>query len=198
MDEGFRSETPPQIALLGWGSLLWDRDEEFDRWHDEWRYDGPTLKLEFSRISDTRLGALTLVIDPQVDIANKVAWCLSKRKKPEDAVADLRCREGTTLENIGRLVLAESLPSDDLSREIAAWAKERKLDVVVWTALESNFATKVGHRFCVKEAIAYLKRLPPEGKAKAAEYIWRAPGFIRTPLRSAVEIEPWFPAGEGN
>lgn len=46
---------PPQIALLGWGSLLWEGGAEFDRGHDEWRLDGPELKLEFSRVSTSRL-----------------------------------------------------------------------------------------------------------------------------------------------
>ena len=45
-----------RIALLGWGSLLWDEDEEFDDLHGRWRYDGPALKLEFSRISKSRGG----------------------------------------------------------------------------------------------------------------------------------------------
>ena len=189
---------PPQIAILGWGSLLWDGGAEFDRWHDEWRYDGPTLKLEFSRVSKKRLDALTLVIDPQHGVTNTVAWCLSRRKNPQDAIADLRCREETTIQNIRALVLAGPVPEDNTSKEIAAWANERKLDVVVWTALPSNFADQVKHPFSVEEAIAYLKRLPAAGKAKAAEYIWCAPEFIRTPLRSAMEKEPWFPAREGN
>ena len=52
-----------KIAILGWGSLLWDNQPEFDRWHESWQYDGPRLKLEFSRVSKSRLRALTLVID---------------------------------------------------------------------------------------------------------------------------------------
>ena len=77
--------------------------------------------------------------------------------------------------------------------KIGIWAKEQKLDVVVWTALPSNFDEKVGQPFSIPCAIAYLKGLPPEGRAKAAEYIWRAPEFVRTPLRTAIEREPWFP-----
>lgn len=49
-----------RIAILGWGSLLWEGGQEFDTWHGPWQYDGPTLKLEFSRVSKKRLGALTL------------------------------------------------------------------------------------------------------------------------------------------
>lgn len=187
-----------QIAILGWGSLLWDGGMEFDRWHDEWKYDGPSLSLEFSRVSESRLGALTLVVDHQYGFLNTVAWCLSKRRTTEDAIADLRCREGTTMQNIRSLSLAEPIPNDNLSANISAWAKDRKLDVVIWTALPSNFETKVNQPFSVNAAVAYLKGLSPEGKAKAAEYIWRAPNFIQTPLRSAIEKESWFSVTEGN
>jgi hypothetical protein len=187
----------PQIAILGWGSLLWDGGAEFDRWHGEWRYDGPTLKLEFSRVSGTRLGALSLVIDPQHGEPNTVAWCLSKRNDPQDAIADLRCREGTPMRNIKNLVLDNKpLLEDETSKQLAAWANEQKLDIVVWTALSSNFDDQVQKPFSVQEAITYLKQLPAAGKAKAAEYIWCAPKFIRTPLRSAIEQESWFPAPE--
>jgi len=47
-----------EIAILGWGSLLWDQCTEFDSQHDSWNYDGPELKIEFSRISKkTRKGS---------------------------------------------------------------------------------------------------------------------------------------------
>jgi hypothetical protein len=60
--EGIQRMT--KIAILGWGSLIWDKREEFERLHGPWQSDGPSLKIEFSRISSTRGGALTLVIDP--------------------------------------------------------------------------------------------------------------------------------------
>lgn len=192
---------PPQIAILGWGSLLWEGGPEFDRWHDDWRYEGPSLKLEFSRISWSRLGALTLVINPEHGVPNTVAWCLSTRKDPEDAVADLRCREGTTLKNIAWLHLSEAQEGKqegEARREITNWAIARHLDIVVWTALSSNFSAEVKQPFSVDEAVAYLKRLSPAAKVKAAEYIWRAPDFIQTPLRSAVEMSTWFHEHKGS
>jgi hypothetical protein len=36
------------------GSLLWDCGADFKRQHGGWRLDGPTLRLEFSRISSSR------------------------------------------------------------------------------------------------------------------------------------------------
>ena len=49
---------PAQIAILGWGSLLWDTRPEFDEQHEPWRHDGPEIKVEFSRVSQSRRGAI--------------------------------------------------------------------------------------------------------------------------------------------
>lgn len=186
-----------KIAILGWGSLLWDCSEEFDRWHDAWQKDGPTVKLEFSRISARRSGALTLVIDEEHGSPVTVAWCCSKRTQLEDAMCDLRCREGTSVANIGRLgptAPGERSNNSVTETSLSDWARQKELGDVVWTALRSNFAGRSpDHQpFSVDNALAYLKNLPPEGKSKAAEYVWRAPPFVKTPLRSALEKEPWF------
>ena len=82
-----------EIAILGWGSLLWDKRPEFDERNKDWEYDGPSLKLEFSRVSQTRNDALTLVLDLNNGESCQVAYAFSKRKKPNDAICDLQCRE---------------------------------------------------------------------------------------------------------
>lgn len=93
-----------QIAILGWGSLLWDEENNrhFDRLHGPWMLDGPDLQLEFSRKSQTRSGALTLVIDSKHGAASTVAYAISTRAEPQAAINDLRRREGTVSEKIGR------------------------------------------------------------------------------------------------
>jgi hypothetical protein len=187
-----------RIAILAWGSLLWDGGREFEDQHGSWQNDGPQLKLEFSRVSRTRLGALTLVIDEEQGTPTTVAWCVSIRQHLEDAVCDLRCREGTTAQYVGRIVVnGASAPASPGSAPdtILAWAKDKNLDGVVWTDLRSNFTEKTNEpSFSVGTAIAYVKTLSPAGKAKAAEYVWRAPEFVRTPVRSALQQEPWFSA----
>ncbi len=183
------------IAILGWGSLLWEGGQEFDRWHGSWQYDGPLLKLEFSRVSASRLHALTLVIDPINGTPMTVAYCPSMRIDAEDTICDLRCREGTSWKNIGYAFVGEEHNQyrDRVSYDvIIAWAKQKEFDVVVWTDLTSNFHEEARQQFSVEAAIAHLKALAPEGKAKAAEYVWRAPAFVQTPLRRALEGEPWF------
>jgi hypothetical protein len=184
-----------RIAILGWGSLLWEGGLEFDRWHGPWEFEGPTLKLEFSRISEKRLKALTLVIDTNHGVETAVAWCLSKRATVADAICDLRAREGTTVGNIGRATIApeagplKHAPPEDA---IPAWGRTKNLEAVIWTALESNFEEKTGQPFSVDTALSHLKTLTPQGKVKAAEYIWLAPEFVKTPVRAALQKEPWF------
>lgn len=46
-------------------------------------------------------------------------------------------------------------------------------------------------------AIAYIRKLSPAGKAKAAEYGWRASEFVQTPVRSEFQQEPWFAQPSG-
>ena len=189
-----------RTAILGWGSLLWEGGADFDRWHDEWRFDGPLLNLEFTRVSKTRMGALTLVIDPKHGSPVTVAWCLSKRADPADTAADLRCREGCSIKHVARLDLPLSqtdLPQEQATRVIAAWAQDRRFNSVIWTALEANFESVVQRPFSVSSALCYLQALPVGAKVKAAEYVWRAPEFAQTPLRKALETKPWFTTVRG-
>lgn len=187
-----------KIAILGWGSLLWDRKADFDDQHGGWQFDGPHLQLEFSRVSQTRNDALTLILDTTNGRPCQVAYTFSKRKNPDDAISDLRCREGTTLNNIGFYFSdgsrKQSRDADSL-KAIAAWASNNKIDVVIWTDLSSNFKEKSKCKapFSVENALRHLQEIDAEGKAKAAEYVWRAPGFINTPLREVLHSQPWFP-----
>jgi len=183
------------IAILGWGSLLWDERPEFDDYHDPWQFDGPELKIEFSRVSQTRGGALTLVIDSTNGASCRVAYTKSKRQNPEDAICDLRSREGTTRANIGIHFADGSLnqsKDQNTLAAITAWAKTKAIDVVIWTDLPSNFQKVCGSVFSIASALTHLRALDEGAKSGAAEYVWRAPNFVNTPLRSALQTEPWF------
>lgn len=189
-----------KTAILGWGSLLWDSRPEFDSQLGAWELGGPTLPIEFSRVSESRGGALTLVIDHLFGGACTCAFSISNRRNPDDAIGDLRCREGTTLANIG-YYFADGTRQYPQSRAtlttVQTWAHAKNIDVVIWTDLKSNFSIKrlVKKPFSVANAIAHLQLLSPEAKANAAEYIWRSPALVDTPLRRAVQTEPWFKVG---
>ena len=189
-----------KIAILGWGSLLWDEQPAFDDHHSGWLDDGPTLNLEFSRVSASRKGALTLVIDEKDGAPCRVAYSISKRADPNDAICDLRCREGTILRRIGYWFADPAGQTCDLviPDGLSQWAKSKSLNVVIWTGLESNFPESAKQDFSTKAAVGYLQGLSSEAKAKATEYVRRAPDFVKTPLRTTLESEPWFsnPLGE--
>lgn len=184
-----------QLAILGWGSLLWDDHPEFNRHHGDWKCDGPEIELEFSRVSQRRRGALTLVIDEKNGCRCRVAYTLSNQRDPEDAICDLRSREGTTRANIGYFVADGSGHQASNSRSleaISAWTKAKRLDVVVWTDLKSNFERVCGTPFSVNAAVAHIQALDTHAKSQAAEYVWRAPKFVDTKLRRALQAQPWF------
>ncbi len=186
-----------KIAVLGWGSLLWDDGDErrpFLEQIGNWRSDGPELPLEFSRVSTSRKGALTLVIDTERGLPCRVSYSISQRHKIEDVVEDLRAREGNPpARRIGKLLLGEDAEGDSTATAaIHKWAEGKELAGVVWTALVSNFREKAEKEFSVANAIAYLNALEPRIRLGATEYICRAPEFISTPLRTALVKEPWF------
>ena len=174
--------------MLGWGSLLWGGGSVFDTWHEPWRYDGPVLKIEFSRVSSSRGGALTLVIDPENGAPVRVAYCLSRRSGLEEAIEDLRAREGTTRRHIGWLRRGGEASYRDLESygAILAWSRAQTIDGVVWTDLPSNFAERVGRPFSIAAALAHLQTLDTVTRAGALDYIRRAPTFVQTPLRGTV------------
>ena len=190
------TDKKPRITVLGWGSLLWDKRPEFDQHHGDWHPDGPVLPLEFSRVSASRDRALTLVIDTDNGSDCQVAYAVSTRRCPEDAIADLRCREGTVMKRMGFYFADGSRRCEpDIPGTISHWATEKRFDVVVWTGLPNNFRQETDKDFTLEAAIEYLQGLPPKGKAIAATYVWRAPLFVRTKLRESLEIQPWFSVG---
>ena len=188
-----------KIVILGWGSLIWDKDtkkgKEFDHWREtnKWEVaEDLKLPLEFSRISKSRKGALTLVIDEENRNECCVLYSLSKRKYYKDAVCDLRRREGTVWKNIGYWSADGNCSNHKSVHYIKDWAKRRGFGAVVWTALESNFKETKGRKFTVENAIQHLEGLSPKGKLEAKEYIWRAPKEIKTRLRTRLKAEKWF------
>jgi hypothetical protein len=173
-----------KIAILGWGSLVWD--PRALPLAGPWLQGGPYLPIEFTRISTD--GRLTLVIDYINGAGITVRFATSARRELDDAVEDLRQREGPTRrENIGS-VTAQSDPTTvahDRAGQIAAWCRAAGFDAAVWTALGSNFREKRGTPFTVGAAMKYLAQLGGEQRRLAFEYVNRAPAEVDTPLRRA-------------
>ena len=142
-----------KIAILGWGSLIWDRRDL--PISGEWQRGGPVLPIEFSRISTRgeRAGCLTLVIDEQYGENVPTRFALSLRTNLDDAIADLRIREGTTSDRIGYVNLVRNTERDFARQQhpsvcdtIKVCAQAHRCDAVVWTALPSNLSENMGDK----------------------------------------------------
>lgn len=187
-----------KVAILGWGSLLWD-PHPFDDRHHEWNHDGPVIPVEFSRVSTKRKGALTLVLDPKHGAPTQVAYSISKHGDSHAAHRDLLARERAAHPNYIGLFRRNAGHTHGRARDnegphaaIAAWAHAREIDAVVWTNFPADFERKLGRAFSVAAAKDHLKALPRPALKRAVAYIHRAPPFVRTPLRKALLNENWF------
>ncbi|QDU75261.1 hypothetical protein Pan97_22910 [Bremerella volcania] len=186
-----------KTAIIGWGSLLWDDRPKFDQHHGPWYFDGPRLRLEFTRISISRKRALTLVLQEELGAECRAAYTVSKRESLAQAIQDLLVRENATDKEIG--VYRPHSDPTELSQAvipptIIQWADQTDFDAVVWTGLPNNFRelNERGEDFSHASAITHIESLCAEGKWKAAEYIFRAPDFIDTPLRRELQSLEWF------
>jgi hypothetical protein len=170
-----------KIAIIAWGSLIWNRRELPIL--AEWQKGGPVLPIEFSRIS--RDGRLSLVIDDKHGLPVGTYYAQSASSDLMKAVEDLRKREGSPKEMIG--VTSKTMNNRRLGHEsIHAWATAHKWDAAIWTGLPSNFEEKRHLPFTVENGLAYLETLGEEKRSAAMKYIDLAPEAVDTPLRREV------------
>ena len=181
----------PRIAILGWGSLIPCPGDLsiLGNWH----LDGPVLSIEFSRKSAD--GRLTLVIDAERGSCITTQYAESTHGLIEDAVDNLRRREGTTVQNIGVCSRdsfeTRSSNHPEVLPVITEWLNSSTFDVVLWTDLQTNFAVGQDREQFLESAIAYLNRLAEVCRANARDYINRAPAQTATSLRQELQSRGW-------
>ena len=184
-----------RVAILGWGSLLWNPGTL--RSERRWRSDGPWLPVEFARISNLkekngRPPYLSLVIFPHAGLV-RTYWDVSLVGEIAEACLDLKSREGCGIEHIAYLTrddAAWSSTTPGLGERIRDWLDRKKNDVdaVIWT----NLAWKLPGvaTFTVEEGMRWLRVLREAKKDNAAEeYIRRAPPQTDTCLRRQAKEE---------
>jgi hypothetical protein len=174
------------IVVLGWGSLIWKPGKLPLR--SDWTRNGPTLPIEFSRISGD--GRLTLVIDEYNGAPVPTRFAESSQLNLQDAINDLWLREGKPLRTdigyVDRKSGIVNTRSGITGETIRAWAAERDLNAVIWTNLPSNFTDTVGREFSPEAAAKYLQDLSSSSLKRferAVEYIQKAPSEVDTPTR---------------
>ena len=187
----------PKHAILGWGSLLWDEAGFRLELRAGWQGGAPQIPIEFSRVSGSRHGALTLVIDPNHGALCPTSYAVSSRSHLDDVIADLRCREGTVVRRIGFVDLVTGAQRSNvlphLADQLRVWGGVHGFASVVWTDLPSNFDEDGRGPYSVPAAVAYLRDdLSPLGQRKAKEYIARAPPAVVTQLRTKLRDTTWW------
>lgn len=185
------------IAIIGWGSLIWDLEileaQVDPRWQ---RGAGPSLPLEFSRVSPKRQKALALIVDPDHGTECATSLVVSNRRSLEDAVKDLAARERAPLERIGYASRNGNWRSNvgGLEARFEAWFAEQGFAGAVWTDLPGNFHEETGSPFSIDAAVDYLRGLEGRSLLEAKRYIELAPEETMTALRRRLSSEDWWAA----
>ena len=183
-----------RIAVLGWGSLVWDPKQL--KVQGDFEPSGPPLSIEFSRISAN--GRLTLVIDERNGTVCQTSYAVSAAESLDDARENLCVRESMTHANGVGFVNCETGAISARANErhpaavpvILDWARTHGFDAVIWTALAPNFSAERNAEYTTAAAVAYISDLASDRFALAAEYIRKAPKAVQTPFRTAFS-EKW-------
>ena len=185
-----------KIAVIGFGSLLWDLDDLAPKVSGEWKmYEGPVLPLEFSLISRKRHYALALVIDYGDGAPCPTCVIDSVRSEIGAAIVDLANRERMEPTNIGfvdRNTGASHSHREETRNTFWNWIEDSTYDGAVWTDGERNFEALTGRAFSLKTAQDHLRSLQGISLEEARRYIRNAPARVETPLRRALEGAPWW------
>ncbi len=177
-----------KIAILGWGSLIWQpKDLKFDT-NIGWKENGPVLLIEFARISQD--GRLTLVITPN-GTEVPTLYSVSSFDNLNLAVLNLAVREGTGRISIGSYNKSkdEFSPKEFPYRDnIKNWIETTDFDAVIWTNLPEklNLENVTKTEKDPDGRIDYLQNLKGHQSALAEEYIRNTPKQIVTNYRKQI------------
>ena len=183
-----------RIAIIGWGSLIWDLEILTPRTSGAWQMAaGPKLPMEFSRVSPKRKLGLAVCLDPVVGVPCQTHVIRSTRLDIAAAIEDLRARERAPEGLIGAYHADfQHGRMPEVVSLVRAWCEAEGWDGAVWTDLEPNFAAHTGRGFSMEAGIAYLKTLRGESLEEAYNYIQNAPAQTATPLRAALAEDCWW------
>jgi hypothetical protein len=152
-----------------------------------WENDGPQVHVEFLRISDSREGRMTLVLDESAEPVTSL-WAQMTTTDLSAARESLRARERVPKSNMTRDidVWRRGDPSPPLIPNLSEWAEAKNPDAVVYTNLGRNFHLD-GHLATADEVVDYLKTLEDSTREEARDYVRKAPTQVNTAYRRAIE-----------
>jgi len=183
-----------RIAIIGWGSLIWDLETLTPHTVGDWKMTkGPRLPMEFSRISPKRNMGLVVCLDPKVGVLCATHVIRSSRDDVQSALRDLALRERAPHGRIGWADIAGGAGRmGSMVLQVQQWCAENDWYGAVWTDLEPNFRDHTQQDFSVARGIAYLKTLHSNNLPEAFNYIENAPQYTKTPLRDALAADGWW------
>ncbi|WP_312413272.1 hypothetical protein [Pseudescherichia sp.] len=168
-----------KIVCLGWGSLVWKSGELPVA--GEWHHDGPTLPIEFTRVSDGGELATAICLNAK---PVPVLWETLVTSSLSEACQALRKREGIPEERVDGVGSLHITPQT--TGVLADWARQRGIDALIWTALPARIDSIEGKTPTVEAAIAYLQGLTGEVREHAKSYIQQVPEQIATLYRGEI------------
>ncbi len=184
-----------RIAIIGWGSLIWDLENLAPHTTGDWLMEGgPRLPMEFSRISPKRKMGLVVCLDPVAGVPCATHVIASDKDEIAAAMADLAARERAPLARIGA-VHRDGFQQGRMPEVCAAvthWCESNGWDGAVWTDLEPNFSDHTGQEFTLARGLAYVQTLQGDSLAEAYRYITSAPVQTDTPMRAALRDNSWW------
>ena len=184
-----------RVAIVGYGSLIWDLENLAPRVEGPWRMGGgPALPLEFSRVSPKRRMGLVVCVDPEHGTPCPSHAIASRRDDAQDARQDLAERERAPLARIGFACLRTGRREGRIADRVAEWAAMQGLAGATWTELDPNFETHAGRPFGFEAGEAWLLALSGEDRDEAVRYIANAPPATDTPFRRQLATRPWWQA----
>lgn len=184
-----------RIAVIGWGSLLWDLDDLAPKVEGPWQMGaGPRLPMEFTRVSPKRKMGLVVCLCPEVGVPCATHVIRSLRREIGEAIEDLTLRERTGQDQIGGLcrLSGHRQGRGAIADTVGRWCEEAGWDGAVWTDLLPNYREHRGESFTLDGALAYLQTLAGESLEEAVRYISYAPPHTSTPLRTYLRQHAWW------
>lgn len=161
------------IACLGWGSLVWDPRGLPIR--GPCALDGPLQPIEFARQSNDGRLTLVLVRDrPAIPLVRGL-WAVSSVSDLDGARQALAHRERVPRERVNVDIGAwNGGAATGIEARIAAWARSKDIEAVVWTNLPPKFGNEVGRIPSADEAVHYLQGQTHEKRRLAEHYAMSA------------------------